>query len=517
MLNSKKILQAIEKQGEEIQMLSEQLQKMNDENQVLGSRLNDLQKKLESNLSDFGKEMLPIIQSGNYIVATTSDYNMVFDITGCSVNNFAKLQLWKKNYGMAQIFRITYVGKGLYTFTPACSEKVLDVNVEEEIVQQYEWINRPTQQWYIIDAEDGDYNIVSCYNNKCMDIIKDKVVGGTVISLTDKNDNISQKFRFYPINEYSILKQATNESVENGRNLLNKINTYNAHNEMRFWQLYNKDQENICLAKKRFFMNLPKGTGKIRILQMVEKELLQAFDTLCRKNNLKYWMFGGTLLGATRHKGFIPWDDDLDTAMLREDFVKLRKVVENDKEYRITVVYDSIAQSRQVRFRYKNLDNPVFVDIFIYDYCDNDRDDMWLKQKAIRNKLLDEINVAMLNMNECSKHYYLEGDAEFSQLQELFSKYQQEMIKLQGKKEGICWAIDNPTAKTKGEYKVQEIFPLVELEFEERLYYAPNSYQEILRGIYGDIYVLPEDLFTHFEHISMKELDDYIEKYEKNE
>ncbi|MBQ9659242.1 MAG: LicD family protein [Clostridia bacterium] len=61
----------------------------------------------------------------------------------------------------------------------------------------------------------------------------------------------------------------------------------------------------------------------LRKLQLKELDILKSVIEVCNKRNLKYYIVGGTLIGAIRHGGFIPWDDDMDIAMPREDYEKL--------------------------------------------------------------------------------------------------------------------------------------------------------------------------------------------------
>ena len=73
-----------------------------------------------------------------------------------------------------------------------------------------------------------------------------------------------------------------------------------------------------------------KFNGLIRDMQLLLCEMLIFFDNVCRKHDLDYMLCYGTLLGAVRHKGFIPWDDDVDLIMMRKDYGKLIKVLPDE-------------------------------------------------------------------------------------------------------------------------------------------------------------------------------------------
>jgi len=77
---------------------------------------------------------------------------------------------------------------------------------------------------------------------------------------------------------------------------------------------------------------------ELRNVQLIELDILIEFDRICRKNNIKYTLAGGTLLGAIRHNGFIPWDDDIDVSMLRKDYDKFLKVQEKELKHEKYVI-----------------------------------------------------------------------------------------------------------------------------------------------------------------------------------
>ena len=130
--------------------------------------------------------------------------------------------------------------------------------------------------------------------------------------------------------------------------------------------------------------NRSKGETTLRKTQLVELYLLQILDEICKQNNLRYFLVGGTLIGAMRHNGFIPWDDDIDVGMLKPDFEKFLEiagkhlpegvVLQHPNDAYSTVTFAKLRDQKSF-FGEPNTSvgapHGIFVDIFPYEKMPN--------------------------------------------------------------------------------------------------------------------------------------------------
>lgn len=126
-------------------------------------------------------------------------------------------------------------------------------------------------------------------------------------------------------------------------------------------------------------------------LQQVQLSILQEMDRVCRKNGIRYFLFSGTLLGAVRHKGFIPWDDDIDVVLLRDEYERFVNLPQeefgpnfflqtNDSDPEYLNVYAKLRRSDTTYVEsymdHKRINHGVFIDVFPMDGVPSNR---WLQ------------------------------------------------------------------------------------------------------------------------------------------
>jgi len=195
--------------------------------------------------------------------------------------------------------------------------------------------------------------------------------------------------------------------------------------------------------------------------------MFKHFDSICRKHGFKYWCLGGTLIGAIRHEGWIPWDGDIDVGMLKDDYIQFKTIIqselpdtmwfqsqETDKYYKGNIPKIRYLNSNYKDYKSTQWHNGLQLDIFVFD----------------------------------------------NNSKEIYGKH--------------------PVAgiPDKNRRPISDILPLKELKFEDLSVYVPNKYKMISKEIWGDYppMLLPiEKRFPHegrFEFTAPKWM---IKKYQE--
>lgn len=313
-------------------------------------------------------------------------------------------------------------------------------------------------------------------------------------------------------------QQETARSLsEFNANLKNDLDTQFARNQVMHWELYRRDGEELTKAKHRFFRNMSPATGSARIFQLGCAQLLAEFDDLCDKNDIPYWIAFGTLLGAVRHEGFIPWDDDIDLCMMRSDIQRVIDLVKDSEKYRVSIIYDAWNFCKQVRFMYRDQRNPCFLDLFIFEKTSVPTPETFNRLFALRHRMIDEMQASNLFPEWKRKEFVPADDPLSRDIERLFAQYREEGAAIltppqasTHHADGIIWGIEN--LDDLNQYRwccpTSDVFPTQRMLFEGRRCNAPARSDKFLSEVYGDIYTLPSDLISHCPHVSDETLGD---------
>jgi len=255
---------------------------------------------------------------------------------------------------------------------------------------------------------------------------------------------------------------------------------------------------------------LPPAEGQIRDIQLANLELLKELDYVCSKSNLKYWLDAGTLIGAVRHKGFIPWDDDIDVGMIREDY---NKIIEAFSKYsRNPDIYagfyrdDSRPSMYFIKVQHKKCKH-LFVDIFPFDIYGKA---LSLKEQLLATEKIKKIRQKIESSKTKLSDLELKQKTEFLMKNEILTND----IPKNLEDTDIVWGIDFRHSWKNWFTNYNVIFPLKKIEFEGIEFFTMNNPEAFLRRLYGDYMAYPKKI--GLGHSALKNLSEEEKDVIKN-
>lgn len=248
-------------------------------------------------------------------------------------------------------------------------------------------------------------------------------------------------------------------------------------------------------------------SAKMKKVWNIDLGCLEEVKRICKQYNLRYYAIAGTLLGAIRHKGFIPWDDDIDLGMPRKDYeifidiavkeLKSPYFLQTYKtERRFTSDMAKLRNSNSTGFTeceaVINCNKGIFIDIFPID---NEPDDDLIRKKENREHL-----AALRNIDRFTRKYPTSG--KISYIKELIKKPVR-LFCSQSMKERMLRKVINSSAKynfsstkycgmrtfslpEKYRWETKDCKEFIKVPFENTTIVIPKGYDNILKSIYGD-------------------------------
>ncbi len=255
-------------------------------------------------------------------------------------------------------------------------------------------------------------------------------------------------------------------------------------------------------------------------------DVLCMVEDICEKEGVKWFLDGGTEIGSVREKGFIPWDDDIDVKVLREDYEKFKaamikhlpsnfKFIEPDEfdpyfyDF-VPRIVDTDQLLREVTdedVAYKNYQNCVGVDIFILENAPKGA--LGRKMMLLKCKMIYGMAMSKRYKVDKSKYSFAQKlvtagcifMAKFMSREKIFKKWNKSMRKYEGKPTGWVIAANFPLPYL-GFYRYEWYDTMVQGEIRGRKFPIPVGYDAELTEIYGDYMKPPKDRSIYKTHLS---------------
>lgn len=270
---------------------------------------------------------------------------------------------------------------------------------------------------------------------------------------------------------------------------------------------------------------LGRGMDYLEKIHERSYEILKHIDEICQKNNIPYFLMGGSLLGAVRHKGFIPWDDDIDLGMVREDYERFIQIWKDTTNYSLIEfrknkdyanVYSKISDNNSKLYPWYYRENfdykqGAFVDIFPMDYAPENYQEALKVQKKVRflrsvlhNNKISKLTLPSVGVTFKQKCFLLTGKL-FAYLLNRLQSHEKLVEKIQTL---LIHQKSDSIVNFATQYELKrEIFPvestknIIRYTFENGTFPIFEDYDTILRIQYGDDYmVIPKNIDPTAHH-----------------
>lgn len=261
------------------------------------------------------------------------------------------------------------------------------------------------------------------------------------------------------------------------------------------------------------FGGIERWIKRIQKLQGVLLEILDFVYSVCEENGLLCFLVYGTALGAYRHQGFIPWDDDVDVAMPRDDYMRFLQIMkqEGDDRYEIQdednedFYFLSFAKVRKKGTVFIEritgdvyLHKGIFIDVFPLDYVKDINTCAYkVRRRSIaylKHILKFDACKALYRNKESDKEYILDNMISFPARilpQKMILKLLNRLRVGRVSREGAAYIAEYDTGGPVQVVPYDVYFPLREIEFEGRIFCVPNKIEDYLTYIYGEGYMQP--------------------------
>lgn len=259
---------------------------------------------------------------------------------------------------------------------------------------------------------------------------------------------------------------------------------------------------------------------KMKRIWAMELDMVEKFVSVCRENGLNYMIMGGTLLGAVRHKGFIPWDNDIDILMPRKDFNRLLEIGPESfksplffqtpvtEESRFFCTYVKIRNGNGTAATREDYESGINCGVFIDIFCLDEIPDSSLARKRYFRRLNEIAKMHRLALGKTLPSGFINTIKHSLQkwiyrviyhspdTAALFKIYQNAAGQYAGKK---CREVAHQAFGYSEHYiwNTSDWNEQIQLDFEGLKLDAPKGYDAVLKRQYGDYMKLPEDKSTH--------------------